>query len=266
MLTDDGKTTSKFRRLVLFCSCQQFVAKISDEIVGWTVDIQTSTRNMSRRSSVLSIHIVCLYLCCLDVFVIKTFGIGRQKRYTEENICLESKKTTVIVNHCPGNIDAFNKRSKKKNCDSYAKCAGESLVYHCVRSRGIFVEVCAPRNLIIGSFCAYYDNGLGRVIENYNYRCMACPFKYPSDEFVYNSECVKTAETDEDFNPQSSLDGNANLDKRAPTCNSVHIYITTTIGVLISSFCLVMTCRYLNRFLSRRIHIDKNYLERCAVF
>lgn len=71
--------------------------------------------------------------------------------YPQENICLESKKTTVIVNHCPGNIDAFNKRSKKKNCDSYAKCAGESLVYHCVRSRGIFVEVCAPRNLIIGA-------------------------------------------------------------------------------------------------------------------
>lgn len=57
--------------------------QISDEIVGWTVDIQTSTRNMSRHSSVLRIHIVCLYLCFLDVFVIKTLGIGRQKRYTE---------------------------------------------------------------------------------------------------------------------------------------------------------------------------------------
>lgn len=40
-----------------------------------------------------------------------------------------------------------------------------------------------------------------------------------------DSECVKTAETDEDFNPQSSLDGNANLDKRVLYLQHLNIFL-----------------------------------------
>lgn len=39
-----------------------------------------------------------------------------------------------------------------------------------------------------------------------------------------DSECAKTTETDEDFNPQSSLDGNAHLDKRVLYLQHLNIF------------------------------------------
>lgn len=31
-----------------------------------------------------------------------------------------------------------------------------------------------------GSYCAVFDNGIGRVIEDFSRPCSECPFKYPS--------------------------------------------------------------------------------------
>lgn len=117
---------------------------------------------------------------------------GRQKRYTESDICLESKKTLEKVNTCPTNDNAFKERSEKKNCSILSTCDGESLFYHCVLSKGMIVEVCAPSALITGRCCPIYNEKLGRVIEDYNTLCSECPYQYTSDQWVNNSECVKT--------------------------------------------------------------------------
>lgn len=37
-----------------------------------------------------------------------------------------------------------------------------------------------------GRFCASYDMGLGRVIEDWKKPCSRCPFQYPSN--VFNSK------------------------------------------------------------------------------
>lgn len=37
-------------------------------------------------------------------------------------------------------------------CESYPKCLGEPLVYHCVRSTESLVEVCAPNGPIVGLY------------------------------------------------------------------------------------------------------------------
>lgn len=136
--------------------------------------------------------IVSFFLCFPLVCISKTLNSGRQKRYTEEDICLESKKTWEKVSTCPTNDIAFKERSEKKNCNIHSTCAGEPLFYHCVVSEGMIVEVCAPRTLITGRCCPFYNEKLGRVIEDYNTRCHDCPFQYISDQCVNNSECVKT--------------------------------------------------------------------------
>lgn len=39
-------------------------------------------------------------------------------------------------------------------------------------------------SLVVGECCALYDEGLGRVIEDYNRPCSDCPFQYLSDAFL----------------------------------------------------------------------------------
>lgn len=53
---------------------------------------------------------------------------------------------------CRMNIFLFGKRSREKMCEHYRSCQGERLVYHCVRYKDKYVEVCAPRVLITGNF------------------------------------------------------------------------------------------------------------------
>lgn len=163
---------------------------------------------MLGHKSLLNIKPVLFSLCFLHACIAKTLNIGREKRYTEEDICLESKDTVEEVNECPNDNTTFIERSNKKNCSRYPKCAGESLAYHCVRSGESLVEVCAPITSITGRCCAYYDRSLGRVIEDFNNRCSFCPFKYQSDKCFENIECVKTNndETSEHTSP-----ANANL-------------------------------------------------------
>lgn len=159
---------------------------------------------MSGHQSVLNILIVFFSLCFLQVCISKTLNSGRQKRYLEDDICLESKKTLEKVSTCPTNDNAFKERSEKKNCNTLSTCAGESLFYHCVISEGMLVEVCSPRTLITGRCCPFYNEKLGRVIEDYNTLCSKCPYQYTSDQCVNNSECVKT-EIKYDLSEQTTI-------------------------------------------------------------
>lgn len=147
---------------------------------------------MSGHQSALIKLIVFFSLCFPQVCISKTLNSGRQKRYTKDDICVESKKTLEKVIICPTNDTEFKERSEKKNCNILSTCAGESLFYHCVMSEGIRVEVCAPRALITGRCCPFYNEKLGRVMADFDNLCPECPFQYQSDKCVNNSECVKT--------------------------------------------------------------------------
>lgn len=116
--------------------------------------------------------------------------VYRQKRLSEDKVCHETNTTVAKVLSCPENETILNERSEKKMCKKYPKCHGEPLVYHCVRSKGNFVEVCAPRRQIVGSCCAVFDVGIGLVIEDYKRPCEECPFKYQSDGCLKYSTCL----------------------------------------------------------------------------
>lgn len=145
---------------------------------------------MSGLQSALTKLIVFFFLCFPQV-CISTLNSGRQKRYKEGDICLESMKTLEKVSTCPTNDNAFKERSEKKNCNTLPSCAGKPLVYHCVISEGMLIEVCSPMALITGRCCPFYNWKLGRVIEDFENRCQECPFQYRSDQYINNSECVK---------------------------------------------------------------------------
>lgn len=39
-------------------------------------------------------------------------------------------------------------------------------------------------NLVLGYCCTMFDEGVGRVVEDFSRPCSDCSFKYPSDESV----------------------------------------------------------------------------------
>lgn len=159
---------------------------------------------MSGHRSVLNIHFVFFSMCFLPLCNSKTLNASRPNRSTEDGICYESQTTIEKVNVCPKDIETINRRSNTKNCSRYQTCDGHELVYHCVMNGGGPVEVCAPRRHITGRFCPYYENGLGRVIEDTRIQCIKCPFQYQSDEYFKNSECVPASVTNEGSSEQTS--------------------------------------------------------------
>lgn len=173
-------------------------------------------------------YLILLSICLLHLCSSDKLDGGRQRRYTEDDICFESQKTVNEgVERCPDNIDGFKERSNIKNCSKYEPCTGHKLQYHCVFDayKGIGVEVCAPLSIITGRCCASYDKGLGRVIENYNRPCLQCPFQYQSNCFNY-SECVWKSKPNED---------RAKHDQ-----NLIHIIVPTVISIIIFFDCLVI--------------------------
>lgn len=130
-----------------------------------------------------------------DSCKMKSFNIVLHKRYTKEEICSGTMGTLKKVNSCPENYPTFLDRNKTMDCSSYPQCKGQGLFYHCVKFENGLAEVCAPRSVITGECCALYDEGIGRVIEDYSRPCPDCPFQYSSDAFLKNSPCVKTTET-----------------------------------------------------------------------
>lgn len=163
-------------------------------------------------------------MCFLHACISKTLNESRQKRYTEDDICHESQTTVKKVDVCPENNETLNKRSVEKNCSRYQTCSEHHLVYHCIMNGGGLVEVCAPRSRITGRVCPYYDNALGRVIEDTRKRCTKCPFQYQSDEYLKNSECVPASVTNEDSNGQN-YSINASIAKRKPNSTNKGISI-----------------------------------------
>lgn len=115
--------------------------------------------------------------------------VRRWRDNAEDDICKDTRITVEQVESCPQNDTHFQERSKMKNCDSYPQCKGEPLAYHCARYKESLVEVCTPLGFIRGKCCAMYEDGIGRVIEDYSRECSECPFKYQSDDSIKYAEC-----------------------------------------------------------------------------
>lgn len=200
---------------------------------------------MSDHQCGFMIYFVVVISCVLHLCISSTFIItDRQKRYEEGFFCQESQKTVEIVNKCPQNDMKFEVQSIIKQCNRYPACNGKQLVYHCVRSGEMLVEVCAPRHTITGRCCPVYNKILGRVIEDYNKRCSKCPFQYGSDECVKNEECVKL-ENKEQVSNVTSEDNNTKQDPENNMNPAVIIPIVLG-GMTILCFCLPFIYRYRN--------------------
>lgn len=63
-------------------------------------------------------------------------------------MCHGTKQTIQKVFTCPNDSVSQHERSQKKICKNLEPCLGEPLVYHCVRFKDEFAEVCAPRTMI----------------------------------------------------------------------------------------------------------------------
>lgn len=133
------------------------------------------------------------FLTVVKLILTFAFVEAIEKRYTKEDICSETNNTLEEVNACPENESALNKRSQAKMCETYPKCQGETLFYHCVRiNEHTLVEVCAPNHTVIGKHCPVFEKGLGRVVDDYNSYCSKCPTGYDSYHAPIYSECVQT--------------------------------------------------------------------------
>lgn len=179
--------------------------------------------------------------------------VYRQKRLSEDEVCHETNTTVVKVLRCPENEAILNERSKKKMCKKYPKCHGEPLVYHCVRSKDNFVEVCAPRRQIVGSCCAVFDVGIGLVIEDYKRPCNECPFKYQSDGCLKYSTCLSNFSQliDREFRtttPSDDAGCTQNSNKCTGTSRQNELMIVLTAAALavtlISCFALIFRNRH----------------------
>lgn len=124
----------------------------------------------------------------------------RQKRFTNADICNTAKKTLRTNATCSSSSTS----SKSTMCNNKPSCNGEPLVYHCVRFNSGFAEVCAPRQNITGYCCTMFDEGVGRVVEDFSRPCSNCSFKYPSDESVKYEQCIKLQEISPDKIPSES--------------------------------------------------------------
>lgn len=124
---------------------------------------------------------------------VETKHMNRAERFTEEANCINANETIRYVASCPENktSDSFIERSWKKNCSQYQACNDKPLYYHCVRYKEGLVEVCSERTTISGKCCNIFEEGLGRVAEDFTKNCSTCDFHYCSDESV--PECVKPA-------------------------------------------------------------------------
>lgn len=187
----------------------------------------------------------------------------RLKRFTKGDVCYETSKTLEMVGQCPTNASFFQERSEKKTCDLYPACSGIPLVYHCVNYKDGLAEVCAPRDQITGFCCALYDEGVGRVVEDYNRPCSNCSFRYPSDNIVKYPQCIappKTTFFDGDTNETAPCHQGEKRGKRHAECSGDGIanvgeweetdssrYALTIAPPVIFIICLTMVTLYCKR-------------------
>lgn len=131
--------------------------------------------------------LVCSLTYILELHQTMAATRFRQRRFTNADICNTAKKTLNTITTCSSSITS----SKTTMCSNQPSCNGEPLVYHCVRYKLGFAEVCAPRYNITGYCCTMFDEGVGRVVEDFSRPCSDCSFKYPSDESVKYEQCSK---------------------------------------------------------------------------
>nr|XP_022287500.1 uncharacterized protein LOC111100152 isoform X2 [Crassostrea virginica] len=75
------------------------------------------------------------------------------RQYSRRDICLTAQETLNIVDSCPNDNKTHQERSLKKMCHILPRCKEETLVYHCVKYKERWIEVCAPEGIIIDQTC-----------------------------------------------------------------------------------------------------------------
>lgn len=152
----------------------------------------------------VSFTVVYIFVCSLtnilELHQTMAAARFRQRRFTNADICNTAKKTLKTNVTC----SSSNTSSKTKMCSNQPSCNGEPLVYHCVLYNSGFAEVCAPRYIITGHCCTMFDEGVGRVVEDFSRPCTNCSFKYPSDESVKYEQCIKLQEQSSEEIPSES--------------------------------------------------------------
>ncbi|XP_056014908.1 uncharacterized protein LOC125675286 [Ostrea edulis] len=142
-------------------------------------------------------HVAAIIILLIFITMHLVKGRRLNKRFTKDEICKETTKTIKKVENCPVDEMDFQYRSQIMKCGnvSHVSCPEEVFVYHCVRYKDDLIEVCAPSGLITGSCCAQFNEGVGRVIEDYNVPCAECPLNYYSHNSRKYSICVKPIKT-----------------------------------------------------------------------
>lgn len=152
----------------------------------------------------VSFTVVYIFVCSLtnilELHQTMAAARFRQRRFTNADICNTAKKTLKTNVTC----SSSNTSSKTTMCSNQPSCNGEPLVYHCVLYNSGFAEVCAPRHIITGYCCTMFDEGVGRVVEDFSRPCTNCSFMYPSDESVKYEQCIKLREQSSEEIPSES--------------------------------------------------------------
>lgn len=71
--------------------------------------------------------------------------------FWQRDVCLTTQETLNIVDSCPNDNKTHQERSLKKMCHILPRCKRETLVYHCVKYKKNWIEVCAPQGTITGN-------------------------------------------------------------------------------------------------------------------
>lgn len=144
--------------------------------------------------------LVCSLTYMLELHQTMAATRFRQRRFTNADICNSAKETLKTNATC----SSSNTSLKTTMCNNKPSCNGEPLVYHCVLYNSGFAEVCAPRYYITGYACTMFDEGVGRVVEDFSRPCSDCSFKYSSDESVKYEQCIKPPEKSSEEIPSES--------------------------------------------------------------
>lgn len=124
--------------------------------------------------------------------------------------CLESIPTISVVNRCPKDISEWIRSKSRKQCHLVNQnCTTlEGFEYHCLPDRyhERFMEVCAPKQNIVGGHCPFYDEEENSVDMNLYQSCKEhttpCPDLYNSNVAYRYQECYTDAlkSTKDDIN------------------------------------------------------------------
>ncbi|XP_052691565.1 uncharacterized protein LOC128169472 [Crassostrea angulata] len=176
------------------------------------------------RSSSSACVLIVPILIIMHVYSIEAHP---QRRYTEEEICYETRKTFETVKKCPEHHSVIIQRSQMKNCSKYPMCHDKQLIYHCFGYNESFVEVCAPISRIVGNFCVLFDYGVGRILPDYNKPCPECPSIYSSNESSTYLSCVapilSTSTTKTVFDSTSDLAKSNNLKEKPAKGHNIRL-------------------------------------------